>query len=71
MRSGSELLILIFRSKKKMGRIMQADCAKSDVIKWDWRIRWLKSSEFGPKSDDSTHRIVKSKNGIGLNQVKA
>ena len=34
--------------------------------KIDLRIRWPKSSDFGPKSDDSTHRIIKSKNGIGL-----
>ena len=66
MRSDSELLILIFRSEKKMGLLMQSDFAKSDGIKSDLRIRWPKSSDFGPKSDDSTHRIIKSKNGIGL-----
>ena len=66
MRSDSELLILIFRSEKKMGLLMQSDFAKSDGIKSDLRIRWPKSSDFGPKSDDSTHRILKSKNGIGL-----
>ena len=66
MRSDSELLIFIFRSEKKMGLLMQSDFAKSDGIKSDLRIRWPKSSDFGPKSDDSTHRIIKSKNGIGL-----
>ena len=35
MRSDSELLILIFRSEKKMGLLMQSDCAKSDGIKSD------------------------------------
>ena len=34
------------------------------------RIRWPKSSDFGPKSDDWTHRIIKSKNGIGLSSSK-
>ena len=67
MRSDSELLIFIFRSEKKMGLlIMQTDFAKSDGMKSDLRIRWPKSSDFGPKSDDSTHRIIKSENGIGL-----
>ena len=46
--------------------ILQSDFAKSDGIKSDLRIRWSKSSGFDPKSDDSTHRIIKSKNGIGL-----
>ena len=67
MRSDSELLIFIFRSEKKMGLLMQYDFAKSDGIKSDLRIRrWLKSSDFGPKSDDSIHRIIKSKNVIVL-----
>ena len=63
MLSDSELLICIFRSEKKMGLLMQS---KLDGIKSDLRIRWPKSSDFGPKSDDSTHGIIKSKNGIGL-----
>ena len=46
--------------------LMQSDFAKSDRIKSDLIIRWPKSSDFGPKSDDSAHRILKSKNGIGL-----
>ena len=29
-----------------------------------------KSSDFGPKSDDSAHRILKSKNGIVLESSK-
>ena len=45
---------------------MQPDFAKSDGINSDLRIRWSKSSEFGPNSDDQTHRIITSKNGIGL-----
>ena len=49
-----------------MGLLMQSDFAKSDGIKSDLRIRWPNSSDFGPKSDDSTNRIIKSKNGIGL-----
>ena len=49
-----------------MDLLTQAHFAKSDGIKSDLRIRWPKSSDFGPKSDDSTHRILKSKNGIGL-----
>ena len=57
MRSDSGLLIFIFRFEKKMGLLMQSDFAKSDGIKSDLRIRWRKSSDFGPKSDDSTHRF--------------
>ena len=66
MRSDSELLISIFRSEKKLGLLMPTDFAKSDGIKSDLRIRWPKPSDFGPKSDDSTHRVIKSKNGFGL-----
>ena len=54
-----------FRSEKRMGLLKQSDLAKSDGIKSDLRIRWPKSSEFGPISD-STHRIILSENGIGL-----
>ena len=46
--------------------LMQSDFATSDRIKSDMRIRWPKSSDFGIKSDDPTHRIIKSKNGFGL-----
>ena len=70
MRSDSELLIFIFRSEKKMGLLMQSDFAKSDGIKSDSRIRWLKSSHLGPEFDDSTHRLIKSKNGISLHSSK-
>ena len=66
MRSDFELLIFIFRSEKRMGPFMQSDFAKSDGIKSDLRIRWPKSSDFGPKSDDSTHLIIESKKGIDL-----
>ena len=45
---------------------MQSDIAKSDGINSDLRIRWPKSSYFGPKSDDSVHRILISKKGIGF-----
>ena len=45
---------------------MQSDVAKSDGIKYDLRIRWTKTLDFGPKSDVSAHWIVKSKNGVGL-----
>ena len=38
----------------------------SDGKKSDMRIRWPKSSEFRPKSDDWAHRILRSKNSIGL-----
>ena len=69
MRSDSELLIFIFRSEKKMGLHMQSN-EKSDGIKSDLRIRWPKLSDFGPKSDDSTHRILKSKMASVFNQVK-
>ena len=70
MRSDSELLIFIFRSEKRMGLLMQSDFAQSDGTKPDLRIRWLKSSDFAPKSNDSAHRIIKSKNGIGLQSSK-
>ena len=65
MRSEPELQIIIFRSEKWISLLMQSDIAKSDGRKSDLRIRWPKSSDFGPKPDDSAHRI-KSKNGIGL-----
>ena len=54
MRSDSELLIFAFRSEKMMGLLMQPDFAKFDGIESDLIIRWPKSSDFGPKSDDST-----------------
>ena len=57
MRSDSELRILIFRSEKKMGLLMQSDVAKYDGIKSYLRIPWPKR-EFGPKSDDSVHCIL-------------
>ena len=61
MRSDSELLIFIIRSAKRMDLLMQSDLAKSDGIESDLRIPWPKSSDFGPKFDDSTRLIIKSK----------
>ena len=74
MPSDSELLISIFRSEKRMGLLVQSDFAKSDGDKiwfenpiaqvdrfWPKILR-----DFGPISDDSTHRIIKAKSGIGL-----
>ena len=66
MRPDSELLILDFDLKKGWACCMRSDFAKSDEVKSDLRIRWPKSSDFGPKSDDLTHRVIKSKNGIGF-----
>ena len=60
---------------------MQSDIAKSDGITSDLKMRWpsrhvlgqnltarsiAQLSVFGPKSDDSAHRILESKNGIDL-----
>ena len=61
MRSDSELQIFIFRPQKIIGLLTQSDVAKSDVTKSDLIIRWPKSSDFDAISDDSTHRIIKSK----------
>ena len=44
---------------------MQSDIAKSDGIKSDLESDGPKS-DFGPKSDDSAHRILNLKNGIAL-----
>ena len=63
MRSDSELLIFI-QSETRMGLLMQSDFAKSDGIKSDLRIRWPNSSDLGPKSNNSTHRMIKWKIGI-------
>ena len=43
--------------------IIQFEYAKSSFF-FDLRIRWPKSSDFGPKSDDLDHHIFKSKNGM-------
>ena len=66
MPSDSELKIITFRSDERIDPLMQSDIAKSDGAKPDLRIRWPKSSDFGPKSIDSAHRILKSKKIIGL-----
>ena len=48
-RSDTKLLSFTFRSEKWMVLFMHSDFAKSDGIKSDLRIRWPKSSYFGPK----------------------
>ena len=58
MRSDSELQVFTFRSDEWIGLLTQSDIAKSDGIKSD--LRMLKS-DFGPKSGDSVHRILKPK----------
>ena len=58
MRSDSELVILGFASGKRMDLLLQFDFAKSDGMKSVSRIRWPKSSNFGSKSGDSTHRFT-------------
>ena len=62
MRSDAELQIFIFRSENIISFLMQSDSAKSDGTKSDLRIRWRESSDV----EDSAHRVLKSKNGIGL-----
>ena len=60
MRSNSELQIFTSRCDEWIGlTIMHSDIAKSDGIKSDLRLR-LPKSDFGPKLDDSVHRILKS-----------
>ena len=39
--------------KKGSGLLMQSESTKADGTKSDLRIRWPKSSDFGPKYDDS------------------
>ena len=65
MRSDSGLLILIFRSDKRMGLLMQSDFTKSDGMKYDLKVRWPKSSDFGP-SDDFSPSDYQIENGIDL-----
>ena len=70
VQSDSELQIFIFDLKKTSDLLMQPDSAKSDRTNSDSRIRWPKSSDFGPKLGqnltNSANRILKSKNGIRL-----
>ena len=64
MRSDSELQIFTFRCIELIGLLMLSDIAKSDEMKSDLRVRWPKSefvAKSGPKSDDSVHRILKSR----------
>ena len=56
MRSDSELQIF----SEWIGILMQSDMAKFDGTKSNLRIRWPKY-DFGPKCDDSVHRILKTK----------
>ena len=70
MRSDSELLSFIFRSEKRMGLLMQSEFAMSGGIKSDLRIRWPKSPDFGPNSDDSPIEFSNRKKGIGLQSSK-
>ena len=62
MRFDFELQICIFRSQNHL--LMQSEYAKSDRNFFDLRIRWPKSSDFGPKFDDLGHQIFESKNGM-------
>ena len=71
MRFNSELQILLFHLKKGSVFLCSLIMPTLDGIKSDLRIRGSKSSESGePKYDDSAHRILKSKNGIGLQSSK-
>ena len=47
---------------------MQFDIAKLDGIKSDENP--MAQARFGPKSDNSAYRILKSKNGIRLHSCK-
>ena len=58
MRSDSELRSFTFRSEKKSGLLTQSDSTNSDGIKSDVRSRGPKSSDFGPRTDDSVHPIL-------------
>ena len=60
MQFDSEFLIIIFPSERRMGLPSLFDVSQTDGIKSDFGIRWLKSSDFGPNSDDSIHRNIKS-----------
>ena len=66
MRSDSDLQIFTVRCEKIIGRLLQSDVENSDGIRSDLRIRWLKSSDFRPKSNGSANRIPKSNDRIGL-----
>ena len=66
MRSYSELLTYMFPPETRMGLLMQSDFPNFDGIKYYLRFGSPKSSDFGPKSHDTVHRILKSKSVIGL-----
>ena len=54
----------LFLDAKNKHLLLQSEYAKSDQFFLDLRIRWPKSSDFGPKSDDRGHQLFKSKNGM-------
>ena len=66
MRFGSELLIFIFDLKKEWAclcsPILQNPTGQDLIQESDGPSR----QTLAQKSDDSTHRIIKSKKGIGL-----
>ena len=39
--------------------LYQVGSAQLDLLFFDLRIRWVESSDFGPKPDDLGHRILK------------
>ena len=72
MRSDPELQIFIFRYDKINGLLMQSDMLKKirpDKI-WLWESDCPSRQILSQKSDDSAHRIIKSKKASVLNQVK-
>ena len=68
-RSDSKLQIFTFRCDEWIGFLVLSDIVKSDGMKSALRIRWPKS-DFGPKSDDSVHRILKMEWHRPFYQVK-
>ena len=70
MPSDSELLIFVFRSEKRMGLLIQSVFVKSDGIKSDLRIRWPKSSDFGPIPTTRPIGLTNRKMASVFNQVR-
>ena len=52
-----ELHMYYFSKKERKHLLVQPGCAKFDRIIFDLRIRWPKSSEFGPKSEDVSYQM--------------
>ena len=69
-RSDFELLFFVFRTEKRMGLLIQGDFAKSDGIKSDLRIRWPKSSDFGPIPTTRPIGLSNRKMASVFNQVR-